>query len=177
MKVIVYSSDRCPFCLKVKDFLKEHNIDFEEIDVSQNMEKAVLIAGDLDFEPVVESLIRFGTYVEVKYERNSAAKNLHLAADFGQEINLLTFYNWTEKEFIKFHPLPKGSYGSAPPPDTQILQKGKFLSEIIELRRNDNQFFLYVKRYKGKDHFLLKFEIKDRLLRYFEAVFGVISWE
>jgi len=38
--VIVYSTSACPWCSKVKQFLKEHNISFEEIDVSANQKKA-----------------------------------------------------------------------------------------------------------------------------------------
>lgn len=38
-KVTVYSTPTCPFCNKVKQFLKENNIEFEEIDVSSNQEK------------------------------------------------------------------------------------------------------------------------------------------
>ncbi|MDP7140977.1 MAG: glutaredoxin domain-containing protein [Candidatus Woesearchaeota archaeon] len=35
-KVKVYSTPTCPFCIKAKEFLKEHNIDFENIDVSKD---------------------------------------------------------------------------------------------------------------------------------------------
>ena len=39
-KVIVYSTQVCPWCFKVKDFLKEHDIEFEDIDVGQDREAA-----------------------------------------------------------------------------------------------------------------------------------------
>ncbi len=35
-KVKVYSTRMCLWCHKAKDFLKEHKIDFEDIDVSLN---------------------------------------------------------------------------------------------------------------------------------------------
>jgi len=38
-KVRVFSSPSCPYCFTLKEFLKEHNIEFEEIDVSKD-EKA-----------------------------------------------------------------------------------------------------------------------------------------
>ena len=38
-KVIVYSTQTCPWCQKTKDFLKQNKIDFKEIDVG-NDEKA-----------------------------------------------------------------------------------------------------------------------------------------
>ena len=40
MKVIVYSTPVCPYCFMVKDFLKNHKIKYEEVDVSKDREKA-----------------------------------------------------------------------------------------------------------------------------------------
>lgn len=39
-KVTVYSTPTCPYCIRAKQFLKDNNIDFEDIDVSTNQEKA-----------------------------------------------------------------------------------------------------------------------------------------
>jgi len=38
--VKVYSTPSCPYCVSLKTFLKENEIEFEEIDISQD-EKAV----------------------------------------------------------------------------------------------------------------------------------------
>lgn len=38
--VKVYSTPSCPYCVTLKEFLKGHNIKFEDIDVSKN-EKAL----------------------------------------------------------------------------------------------------------------------------------------
>lgn len=38
-KVRVYTTPICPYCAALKDFLKDHNIEFEEIDLSQDLEK------------------------------------------------------------------------------------------------------------------------------------------
>ena len=35
-KIRVFSTILCPYCVTLKEFLKEHNIDFEDIDVSRN---------------------------------------------------------------------------------------------------------------------------------------------
>jgi len=35
-KVIVYSTTVCPWCVKVKDFLKQNNIEFEERNAQEN---------------------------------------------------------------------------------------------------------------------------------------------
>ncbi len=39
-KVTVYSTPTCPYCIRAKQFLKEKNIVFEDIDVSTDHEKA-----------------------------------------------------------------------------------------------------------------------------------------
>lgn len=39
-KITVYSTATCPYCIKVKQFLKENNAEFEDIDVSADQQKA-----------------------------------------------------------------------------------------------------------------------------------------
>ncbi len=39
-KVMVYSTQTCPWCTRVKDYLNSKNIAFEHIDVSSDKEKA-----------------------------------------------------------------------------------------------------------------------------------------
>lgn len=39
-KVIVYSTPTCPYCVYAKDFFKENNIPFEDIDVAKDRAKA-----------------------------------------------------------------------------------------------------------------------------------------
>lgn len=49
-QVKVYSTPTCPFCIRVKQFLKENNVDFEDIDVSADRTKAeemVRISGQM----------------------------------------------------------------------------------------------------------------------------------
>lgn len=66
MKVKVYSTPTCPYCVMLKDFLKEHNVKFENIDVSKDRDKAeemvqksgqmgvpVLIAGEGKDEKII----------------------------------------------------------------------------------------------------------------------------
>lgn len=41
MKICVYSTNACSYCVQLKDWLKEKNIKFEEINVSEDKEKAM----------------------------------------------------------------------------------------------------------------------------------------
>lgn len=40
MKVRVFSTTTCPYCTMLKDFLKENNVEFEDINVAENKEAA-----------------------------------------------------------------------------------------------------------------------------------------
>ena len=35
-KIKVFSTSSCPYCVTLKEYLKEHKIEFEDIDVSQD---------------------------------------------------------------------------------------------------------------------------------------------
>ena len=39
-KVKVYSTPTCPYCIRAKQFLKENNVAFEDVDVSTNQQTA-----------------------------------------------------------------------------------------------------------------------------------------
>ena len=56
MVVKVYSTPTCPYCVMAKDFLKEHNIEFQEINVAEDekgREEMVSKSGQLGV-PVIE---------------------------------------------------------------------------------------------------------------------------
>lgn len=49
-KVKIYSTPTCPYCIRTKQFLKENNIEFEDIDVSvdqQAAEEMIKISGQI----------------------------------------------------------------------------------------------------------------------------------
>jgi len=55
-KVRVFSTSLCPYCVTLKEFLKEHNIGFENIDVSKDknaLEEMVRKSGQMGV-PVLE---------------------------------------------------------------------------------------------------------------------------
>jgi len=39
-KIVVYSTQTCPYCVMVKDFLKEKNVEFEDVDVGADQKRA-----------------------------------------------------------------------------------------------------------------------------------------
>ena len=39
IKVVIYSKQHCPYCVRAKEFFKERGIPFEEIDISNNFDE------------------------------------------------------------------------------------------------------------------------------------------
>ena len=70
VEVLIYSTPECHICKRVKAFLKEHNIDYNNIDVESDQEKAkemieksgqmgvpvVIINGNMLIQPSNEQL-------------------------------------------------------------------------------------------------------------------------
>jgi len=56
MKVIIYTTPICPYCIIIKNYLKRNNISFEEIDVLKDKEKGAEMAKKSNQEnvPVTE---------------------------------------------------------------------------------------------------------------------------
>lgn len=55
-RIVVYSTQTCPFCFKVKDFLKANKVKFEEVDISLDMRKAqeMIMKSGQSGVPVIE---------------------------------------------------------------------------------------------------------------------------
>ena len=56
MKIRVFSTKMCPYCYTLKEFLRENQIEFEDIDVSQDLqaqEEMIKKSGQMGV-PVVE---------------------------------------------------------------------------------------------------------------------------
>jgi len=55
-RIKIYTTPVCPYCYTLKEFLKEHNIQFEDVDVSQDekaREEMIKKSGHLE-APVIE---------------------------------------------------------------------------------------------------------------------------
>jgi len=55
-EVIIYSTPTCTYCNAAKEFMRQHDVEFEEYDVSQDMEKAqrIIEATGQTGVPVIE---------------------------------------------------------------------------------------------------------------------------
>ena len=74
--VIIYSTSHCPYCIKLKDFLKENNVKYVEYNVEEDKDKAnemVEKSGQMGV-PVIDI---DGTVI-VGFDKQAVAKALRL---------------------------------------------------------------------------------------------------
>jgi hypothetical protein len=64
-----------------------------------NLSAAHLVVGDLDFEPLVKSLVRLGVQVVIHYSPLSVSEELLNAADMRQRITARDCWDWTFNDF------------------------------------------------------------------------------
>jgi len=43
-RIVVYGTQTCPYCVQLKEFLKNNGVDFEDIDISVDPEKGQEVA-------------------------------------------------------------------------------------------------------------------------------------
>ncbi len=111
-------------------------VDMMEHGFNGSMSKAVLIAGDVDFRPVVEALVRHGVFVDVWYHANSFAQELPGAADYGHEIRFRQLYSWNTKTFQEAHRIPR-EYEHAGSAYGDLVKIVLVAGHPVELRRHE----------------------------------------
>lgn len=137
-----------------------------------NMARASLIAGDLDFKPLVTSLIEHGTYVRVLYDKASAADELRWSADGSEKIRIDEYLDWTVRD-DKFE-VPSISSHSLP--DLLPTCYGIVSSELgeespIRLLRGYGRFYISALQFAAIPNFLASHPDQGVLERYLECRF------
>jgi len=72
----VYSTEFCPYCLLLKEFLKEHGVQFEEVDVTedQNAQEEMIAKSGQMGVPVVD----IDGQIVVGFDKERISQLLHL---------------------------------------------------------------------------------------------------
>ena len=141
---------------------------------NKNVWHVTLVAGDLDFEPLVIALVNVVTHVHVLFERRSAAKGLYQAADVAQEITLESFWRWSKKNFQKLNPIPhfdntRYGIGTRPQDITTIPAQGTWRGRPVLLCTTSGQdgWMLHFPQQEEDSSMTYRFHDRERLERYF----------
>jgi uncharacterized LabA/DUF88 family protein len=141
---------------------------------NHNMAKATLLSGDLDFRPVVMSLIQLGMWVRVASKNSTASKDLYRAADVAREITIDDAYSWNTKLFQDNYVLPRREIrklllSSSP----QVLKEGSAGDYEVKVFSDAMVVF----QFSGmSDLILYRRPDPDLVERYVSALIGPLTW-
>jgi len=76
MTIKVYTSSSCPYCMRVKKFLKDHGIKFKEINVSRYPEAAKELKSKTGQTGV--PVILFGNHKIIGFDENKLRRFLNI---------------------------------------------------------------------------------------------------
>jgi hypothetical protein len=147
-------------------------VDMMKHAVRQNMNRAVLLAGDRDFEPVVETLIDLGIYVIVAGDERSISRHLIRAADEFRPIKFYDYYKWSVSSLREAYPLPQAR-GNISPPRTEALRSGLLGSDPCTLHSEEDEIIIFCPSYQDSHSMTITFNDLDRIKLYCQVVFGI----
>jgi uncharacterized LabA/DUF88 family protein len=113
---------------------------------SRNLERAILVTSDLDFRPVIDSLVQLGTVVELRYDPAVAAVELQQAADIRRVLTVDEWWFFCNAKFRSEHPMPKKWMGQ-PNPVLRLLRIGQLHRRPVRLwEAPDNTYTVEIER-------------------------------
>src|SRR5512139_158093 len=72
----------------------------------RNMHRVAFIAGDQDFRPLVEAVVREGMFIELWFEQSSASSELVYTADAHRQLDPYVIQSWLPRKYQTENPLP-----------------------------------------------------------------------
>jgi uncharacterized LabA/DUF88 family protein len=146
---------------------------------NKNIWHVTLLAGDLDFKPLVDALINGGIHVHVMYEPKSGNRRLYRAADVGQPIRLIDFWGWSiEGGFNAKYPPPTVAMNDDNHQGTHLVKQGSWNGRTIQFWRNQDEgsFRMFAPREAHNPPFRVALSDAQRLEKYFELAYGSVEW-
>ncbi|MYE47058.1 MAG: NYN domain-containing protein [Chloroflexi bacterium] len=144
----------------------------------KNMHRAAFIAGDQDFKPLVEAVVRDGMLIEIWFERSSASRDLLDAADGRKPLDLYEFYRYLERPFKDAHPLPKRWVNESWRVMAGELQRsGECREGSVDLYCHGGEYTIVGPSQGGGGRYrCMGYDNLDLLERVFASQFGEITW-
>ena len=145
----------------------------------KNMHRAAFIAGDQDFKPLVEAVVRDGMFIEIWFERSSASVDLLDAADARRPLDVYTIQPYLPNLFRDAHPLPRRwveagrNVGAA-----KLERTGECAAGNAELYRGGDEYMIVRPDQEVEGRFLYMTHPKLALLEQVSSsVDGEIAWQ
>jgi len=148
--------------------------------IRQNMDRAVLVTGDRDFAPLVETLVQLGLTVEVAGDFRHTSDVLQAAADAYRPLGITTYAQMISPATARNMPkLPSLNGGPARDPASHTPSASGMTGqyECVLLPRSPNGFFAQFTHHENVMHVVVE-TIDDmrRLQLFLELEYGDASW-
>ncbi len=148
----------------------------------RNMHRVSFLAGDQDFKPLVDAVVREGMFIDLWYAKGHVSEDLLLAADSRRELDIYWLHSITNKVFRQKHSLPAGV--SQPGNHTTIEREGILKEQAangpdkVYLWKVNNGFIIAQpsRLNEGYTDFL-SFHDLAMLKKIYENRYGKIVWE
>lgn len=150
--------------------------------IRRNMDKTTLLAGDLDFEPVIQALVEEGMWVDLWYSKKSTSKELVYAADGKRELSINYLWQNTTESFKKKYPMPIGvSQPLIEHDESNLIKSGKTRDgyDAFCYELSDEYFLIAFGCNSNKDYFTqVRYVNLNVLESYIEEVYSRgIKWD
>ncbi len=146
---------------------------------NKNMHRTAFVAGDQDFKPLVEAVVRDGTFIEIWYERSSASMDLLDAADARRPLDLYTFFDrYVDSAFNGLYPLPERGLSADRVAKLMVPERvGESAGARVELyRTHDGYTIVQQEPADGQGPSYLTHDDPELLQRVFAALYGEVKW-
>jgi hypothetical protein len=143
--------------------------------VRHNMKYAVLLSGDRDFKPVIETLVEMGLYVEVHGDFRHTSSALAGAADFYRPLTILDYFHWSSERQKNAHPIPQIAFSVPDTTGCQLLRHGNTRDIQAKLYRDRGNNYLFVGE-TASQTIHLRIPDEQRLSLFLRHHFGEIHW-
>lgn len=145
----------------------------------KNMSSAALVAGDLDFAPLIDSLVRLGTWVDVLYDPRSIAPGLLASADRGVQLSFDDYYALCTGGYQNANRVPQKQPNATWRPENEgfsLTRTGHMPNgETVRLFERATGCVLFVNH--PPSSWLLLHDDRTVLENYFKIVHSSIEWQ
>lgn len=146
--------------------------------VRKNMRRAVLLAGDRDFKPVVEMLVQMGTFVVVAGDKTHMSRELVKVADSSVPLTFEEYFELSATPFQADYPLPtnnqircsEGFYEGRP------VARGNLADGRVVIISCPHTYRAYVPTGDSLHAYTFDHRDPNRLKLYVKLRFGEVNW-